>query len=206
MTRSDADRTRAGVGYLIPLVAVILGGLLVILAATSLMTSTTALTTARVSDLRILLETCQSAHAGAVQSMRFSISKPGSPGADPFDWRAGLMPPYNRSKPGSRIKVPASLVERFDSDLEVRVSDVEIRVVDWFEPPDYAKPEFWPQGVLELAVTASIERSKYQVKRTVLQRRVFYVTLQGAFTGAAVQAKDVDIVVASNPLATVILP
>jgi hypothetical protein len=186
------SRRRAGLGYLIPLVVLLLTGVLVFLGATSLSTSGAARATARVTDVRLVVDACRSALAGATPASRASIAGEGTAADGAVRWRRELAPPFQRPLPASVLPVPRRLLERFETDMEVEVSDVRAAVVQWWEASGGEAPQP-AQGVLELTVTASIDRPLYSVNRTMIQRRVFY-------------AEGGEVVLSTLPLATVMQP
>jgi hypothetical protein len=176
---------------LIPFVAVMLGGLLVFIGATTLTSSTTARTAARVSDLRLLIDAGQAALAGSIQQVRAAlVAELAAPASGP-SWRGLLLPPYRgREKPERAM--PAPLAERFSGELDLELSTVSLRVADWFEPADSV-----PQGLLEVEVTAQMRRPYGTIRRRIVERRVFYVT-SGAAGG--------DVTIGTTPVGRLILP
>jgi hypothetical protein len=165
----------------------------------SFQTSGTGRTYRRVLDIRAAIEAGDSAIAEAVTSVRRSMDT-GSTTAECADnWRSLLLSALENNGPlarGKRVTPKESKAEY--AGMGVSVSDVKVDVIDLFLPRPAAGQSplelELPQGVLEIAVEVGGAQRIMNVKKTIRQRRTFYVWVDPA---TASPRGDLD---ASNPL------
>lgn len=195
------------------LVVLLLACLLVVAVATSLQSSTTSRSYARVVLTRSALDAATSAFAEV--SLILNRSARGDRRADDgeVDWKRELTPPYGRIKPRDRLS-PARTRGIFKKTHGLWLSDVELHVVHWV---DLSKADqiVKGHGVLELAVSVSGSRSWLAERRTVRRRVQFYCrqkpvidwgssTPPGPGNPASQKLENCDVVILTLPLATVI--
>lgn len=175
-------KNRRGVfGVLIPLVVIAMTGLVAFLAASRSVSTTAARTVLRAEDLGLALEACRAALGAAVFTVRRNLAGgPLLPG-EQVRWLPFFTPPLEEAPGSGRVVFPCepALSERF-GQAGVSLSNVEAEIVERHDPPGLKTERrlaYLPQGVMEMAVTATITRAHHQVKRTLLERRVFYVDL-----------------------------
>ena len=180
----------------------VIAGLLVYLTATSLTGSTSHRAVARSFDLRLVVGAGESAIHEAISMVREGLAA-GQP--IPLNWREALRPPCN---PPPKAHLAPLGVRALFEPLGVSVDDVQIRVChSWFGAPERGRPPPLPQGVLELSVVVEAKRAVYHVKRTLLQRRSYYLTSHNREQPwPQLKPEDIDVWISSKPLGTVLRP
>jgi hypothetical protein len=198
-------------GAMIGLVMVILMVMALMGFSSNLTTSTTGRTYKRVLDIRSAIEAGESAIGEAVTAVRKSMDTGATTPECGDDWRTLLLNELQNPGTLSRNKkvVPKESRDTFAKQGLV-VSDVTVHVIDLFlaQPaPGQSILELeLPQGVLEFAVEVGGAQRIMNVKKSIRQRRCFYVWVDPSTaspTGDLDPAKSLFYLL-SNPLGTVI--
>lgn len=207
-------------GLMVPIVVLVLAAVAIFVISVSFTTSSTARASARAADLKLVGEVGRFAIREVMEALERSLS-PGAPlGPGGVDWRRTLLPPYaSRAHPTARV--PATLARGYfgERPYQVDVGTVTLSVSHWgwdweTSPPVpgtvLAAPAPLPQGVLEARVVTTARRGLYQVRRTVVERWVFFVAWRSQPSVAPASLwltpLTADVVLASAPLGTQLIP
>ena len=162
-----------------------------------------------VTDVRSAFECGDAALAEAVVVLRDNLDSGKASPECPDDWRALIAQAFANpgTMPAGRKIVPRRTRATFQlPNLSSSVSDVTVELVDVVRPeagPGGATPPL--QGVLEMRVRVQVDRLTTSVRKTVRQRRSFYLSWPPGLPGTGDPgAPTAQFTLLANPLATVV--
>lgn len=163
--------------------------------------SATSRTVLRITDIRGAFECGDAAIAEAVVLLRENLDSGRASPECPDDWRAIVARAFAGAGGSSYKIVPKRTRETFQlPNLSSTVGDVSCAVVDTMRPESGP-----PQGVLEMSVRVQVDRLMGSVRKTVRQRRSFYLTWPAELPGAGDPASPAtQVTVIGSALGTVV--
>lgn len=199
---------RGGVGILAIVLVVLL--LMVIIAFTSAFgRSSTSRTVLRITDIRSAFECGESALAEAVVILRENLDSGRTTPECADDWRSVIAQALEAPTAAfaTRKIVPRRTRTTFQlPHLSSNVGDVSVHLVEVQTPeaqPGGLTPP--PQGVLEMSVTVEVHRMTSRVRKTVRQRRCFFLSWPGELPGSGdAGSPTTQVTLVANPLGTVV--
>lgn len=202
-------RSRRGVfGVLIPIVVIAMAGLVAFLAASRSVSTTAARVVLRSEDIRLAQDACRAALGAAVITVRRNLAGGPFLSGEQVRWIPFFTPPLEEAPAAGRVSFPCepALAERFRQS-EVALSPVEAEIIERYDPPGLKTARrlpYLPQGVMEMAVTATIDRAHHQVRRTLVERRVFYVDLATRLGPRGRRSRELKVALEQGPFAAML--
>lgn len=194
---------------ILAMVLVVLLMMIVIAFAAAFSRSSTSRTVLRVTDIRAAFECGDSALAEVVVILRDNLDS-GKPSPECMnDWRAVIADAF--AHPDAKGPVHKIVPRRTRStfqlpNLSSTVGDVSVEIVDVMKPErgeNGTQPP--PQGVIEMRVTVSVDRMMATVRKTVRQRRSFYLSWPAELPGTGdPTSPTTQVTLLGNPLGTVV--
>jgi hypothetical protein len=162
-----------------------------------------------VADLQLALEAADAALAESVVHLRSSMDTGATSPAVADDWRNVVFEAllFRDYRPTLTVAPVATRGAYAGGVAELRVSDVAAMVAFATvlrAPRRGARPRP-PQGLLDLSVTVEVQRGSHVVRRTLTQRRLFYLARAAGTEGrGSLASPEVDVHLVPDPAGTVI--